>query len=91
VHCPFCGEEMRSGKIKVRALRHFEAAVDWEPDEPASSRRWWKNLIFDMQAGHTRQVLTPGNFGRGWRAASYCDGCGAVLAHPRDEVTTLAD
>jgi hypothetical protein len=84
MRCPFCTGDMRSGTIRMRALRHIQAAVDWEPDLPAASRRRWRNLVFDPQAGHTRPVLGPGDLDGGHRAASYCDGCGTVVAHPRD-------
>jgi hypothetical protein len=83
---------MRPGRIRVRALRHAEAAVEWEPDAPsAQPGRWWRNLVFDASAGLTRPVLGPSDVVRAWRAASYCDGCGAVLAHPRAGIGPAAE
>jgi len=90
VRCPFCSNEMRLGSIRVRAYRHFDASVDWEPDPPPR-RRSWRNLIFEAPDTLVREVLPPRYFGRSRRVASYCDGCGAVLAHPRGAVDAPVD
>jgi Domain of unknown function (DUF6487) len=66
--CPFCGSEMCRGSIRLRGWYAQAVTAVFEPQDGASD---------------TTQVLGPGSFRRGKRAASCCVQCDAVVVDPR--------
>jgi Domain of unknown function (DUF6487) len=69
MECPFCGSDMRAGRVAVRTLDLLApTSVVWKPT--------------DGQRGEALQVFSAGALRRGTRPASYCYGCDAVVIDP---------
>ena len=75
---------MRLGRIGARSYRGVHPAVEWQADDgKPPARNWWRRLfLYQGAGGIVRTLVPPGATGPDRRLASYCQQCGAVLAHP---------
>jgi len=68
MNCPYCGNQMREGRVAANGRFLSMSEVVWEP--------------LERKQRESQRVLWPGPLGIRTRSAQFCDVCEALVIEP---------